>query len=1054
MDRRGFLKRVGITPTALRPVASAAHGLLGWDSGRTPIAGDGDLTLSSHELSWHFDWRDRKLKSTHFENRLSRKTFDLSAVQEVELTFSASKHRVDIPWWRFAYGPDEEATEASQERGLKLGCHLPEFSDRTWGVTENLLLRDLRGVEATADTIAYNGYGWFRREFSLLAESRGEAIVFVLGGYDYHDWKEYWVYLNGLHVGHRESTGQWRTPEQFVVSPQHPAYSSIHFGPDGNNLLAVRTRAYERRFGGLSDEVLRHYVFEPYMVDQFISVGTPYRTVGDFEVRGVTQASQGEAIFDLQSASQPVQVSACYRLEGPTRRKWLEIRNQSHEELTLLDVHLDAFTLGVDTTGGGHGAPVLAGEEVFCSVEHPAGFNIGDGSRVRMMHFPGRTLNGGGTTKSYVSLVSVAESGKILDHFVCYIQERSPRKKKVVSIYDSFGVNNQWGGCPTLDDVEMIEELQRLESWRQQGVALDYFVADTGWIDHSSDLTQFAPQCFPDGPSAVTHAINKGGMQFGLWFPVSWGAMSNSENPAVWPDQIPNPGGEDATSGAPPLVYQNGYLQEGGAPARLCIASEPYFTMFQKAIHHHIHENRLKLYKLDGISSYCNSTEHNHLPGKYSVEAVYDHLIEIARSAREAEPRIALVWYWGVRSPFFALHGDAIFESGLYMEGAGTSWFPTLYYRDSVALNLDQSTRFATTVPPINKDSLGVWLADNRWGNFMGSERWREALIMDLGRGNLLFPQLWGDLNLLDDKDVAFLASVQSVVKRNETILLQKRRNFGDPWRNEVYGWAYTKGSSGLVFINNIHFESRKVQLDLRGSLGLEEERGAALDIYSHFPERNAIRQKDGSEFRAADRLELWLRPFEVLMLEISPAEKAASLASPRRVDVARDLGIRLPLTAVPLAAGMSIDFADAGRFEKEGKRKQVTAFITELPALDGHPPILAVAVRLRKRGEEWRYSPAVAEIIQVVARIGSEHLVLIPVPDARQFGNTQKAGCSWVVYKARIDRKWSHESVQFAVHSYLPEGVERQVEAWVVRQWWRENGRPLPDGFYANEPS
>ena len=91
-------------------------------------------------------------------------------------------------------------------------------------------------------------------------------------------------------------------------------------------------------------------------------------------------------------------------------------------------------------------------------------------------------------------------------------------------------------------------------------------------------------------------------MQFGLWFPVSWGAMSNSENPAVWPDQIPTPG-EEAPSGAPPLVYQNGYLQEGGAPARLCIAFEPYFTMFQRAILHHTHVNGLKLYKLDGINS-------------------------------------------------------------------------------------------------------------------------------------------------------------------------------------------------------------------------------------------------------------------------------------------------------------------------------------------------------------------------------------------------------------------------------------------------------------------
>jgi hypothetical protein len=670
-----------------------------------------------------------------------------------------------------------------------------------------------------------------------------------------------------------------------------------------------------------------------------------------------------------------------------------------------------------------------------------------------MMHFPGRTLAAGGTTQSYVSLVSVAEPGKILDHFVSYIQERSPRKKKLISMYDSFGVNNQWGGCPTLDDVEMIEELKRLEGWRRQGVSLDYFVADTGWIDHSSDLTQFAPQCFPDGPSEVNQAVNKTGMQFGLWFPVSWGAMSNSENPAVWPDQIPTPG-EEVPSGPPPLVYQNGYLQEGGAPARLCIASDPYFTMFRKAILHHIQKNGLKLFKLDGINSYCNSTEHRHLPGKYSVEAVYDRLIEIAGSAREAEPDIVLVWYWGVRSPFFALHGDAIFESGLYMEGAGTSWYPTLYYRDSVALNLDQSTRFATMVPPINKDSLGVWLADNRWGNFMGSERWREALIMDLGRGSLLFPQLWGDLSLLDDKDVAFLASVQSVVKRNEATFLQQRRSFGDPWKNEVYGWAYSKGSSGFVFINNIHFESRRVLLDLGPSLGLEADPSVILGIYSHFPERNASRQKDGSEFRAGDRLELWLRPFEVLMLEIGTADTALNPALPRQIDAAPNLGIRLPLTPIPLPAGTSIEFADARRFEREGKKKQVTAFSTELPALDGYPPILAVTVRLRKGDEEWRYSPAVAEIVQVVARIGPEHLVLIPVPDGRQFGNTQKAGCSWVVYKARIKKEWSHESVQFAVHSYLPEGVERQVEAWIVQRWWREDGRPLPDGFYANEPS
>ena len=69
---------------------------------------------------------------------------------------------------------------------------------------------------------------------------------------------------------------------------------------------------------------------------------------------------------------------------------------------------------------------------------------------------------------------------------------------------------------------------------------------------------------------------------------------------------------------------------------------------------------------------------------------------------------------------------------------------------DSVTLAQDQNAQYARAIPPLAKDSLGVWLADTRWGNFMGRERWREALVMDLGRGSLLFPNLWGDVYLCD----------------------------------------------------------------------------------------------------------------------------------------------------------------------------------------------------------------------------------------------------------------------------------------------------------------
>ena len=93
-------------------------------------------------------------------------------------------------------------------------------------------------------------------------------------------------------------------------------------------------------------------------------------------------------------------------------------------------------------------------------------------------------------------------------------------------------------------------------------------------------------------------------------------------------------------------------------------------------------------------------------------------------------------------------------------------------------------------------------------------------------------------------------------------------------------------------------------------------------------------------------------------------------------------------------------------------------------------------------------------EIAQVVARVGDQKVQLIPVPDARQFGNTQSAGCSWVVYKVPLSPRHSQKAVEFAVHTYLPPDVEPLIEAWVIRQWWQEMTRPQADGFYGDAPS
>jgi hypothetical protein len=478
----------------------------------------------------------------------------------------------------------------------------------------------------------------------------------------------------------------------------------------------------------------------------------PARTVDDFVVADVIREEATGLSVLLLSPSTGIEATIEISLEGPVRRKTVEVRNTTPLPILLLDVVLDDLDLDADVTDGGQGQPAFAAGEVWAAVEHPSGWNETRPRGLRLSHCPGRRLERGGTSRSRASLVAMSPAGGALAAFVAWVQARSLRLQKgLVSVYTPFGINNQWGPCSTLDDGETLHVLGTLERWRRAGARFDYFTLDTGWVDTGSDLKRFRPVAYPEGPDAVISRVRDLGMEFGLWFATSWASQSCWDFPAAW-----------GTLPQPPLTWRNGYAAMTDYAGSFCLAAPPYFALLKDAVLHHVRHNGIRFLKFDGGSYACDDPSHGHLPGRYAVELMHDMLIELADAARAEAPDVFVMWYWGLRSPFWALHGDTIFESGLFMEGSGTSSTPTLHYRDSVTLAQDQNACHARTIPPIAKDSLGVWLADTRWGNYLGRERWREALVMDLGRGNLLFPNLWGDVNLLEDGDVAFLAEMES----------------------------------------------------------------------------------------------------------------------------------------------------------------------------------------------------------------------------------------------------------------------------------------------------
>lgn len=773
-------------------------------------------------------------------------------------------------------------------------------------------------------------------------------------------------------------------------------------------------------------------------------VAQPFLRLADFPVRAMRLADSQHAIFELESPGLNLGLALHFQLEGATRRKWIELKNETEKELLLLDVELDDLTSEGRAIGGGPGMPVWVEDELFAAIEHPAGWNRAADNRVQLAHYPGQRLLPGATFRSKVALVGVAKAGAANEQFITHLEEKGRRKKRALSVYTPLGINNQWGAAPTLDDEQTLDVLNLMGKWRKQGVQFDYFTLDAGWVDFNSDLTRFRPVAYPHGPRSIIERVESLGMKFGLWFATSWGTQSSWDFPGSYPD--------GKTTGRP---YREGYpLTAGGIT--FCFAADHYARLFKKAVLHHVSENHARFLKFDGGSYPCSNPAHGHLPGNYAIERAYDNLIDVARSARAAAPDVFVLWYWGHRSPFWALHGDAIFESGLHMEGSGTSPFPTLYYRDSVTLAQDQNAQHATTIPPRQKDSLGVWLADNRWGNFMGKDRWREAMVMDLGRGSLIFPNLWGNLYHLTDDDVGFLARIGALAKRNEALFLHRRNLPGDPFRNEVYGYAHCQGARGFLFLNNVHFAARRVALRLDSSIGLGARPGTRLDVVSRFPTEARLARPDGAPYNAGDALEFWLRPFETLMLEVSPETKSTAPLPVRSISdsQAASFGARLALEPADLDEHMKLRFADAARFQERGFKQKVDAYAGTLPSLEGEQPILAVVVRLRKGGAEWRHKPTVVQIVQALVRIGDQNIQMIPVPDSRQHGNTQAAGCSWVVFKVRLNRGWSGQALKLALHAFLPEGVEAQVETWVVKRWWEENTRPAGDGYYTDAPS
>lgn len=101
--------------------------------------------------------------------------------------------------------------------------------------------------------------------------------------------------------------------------------------------------------------------------------------------------------------------------------------------------------------------------------------------------------------------------------------------------------------------------------------------------------------------------------------------------------------------------------------------------------------------------------------GIYSTEAIENAAIEFFGALDEECPGVFLMLYWGYRSPWWLLHANTLFDSGIGIEAASPCDLPAPYARGSASGRLVD--RLQNTQKPLGRLGKPIFYLDDRfWG--------------------------------------------------------------------------------------------------------------------------------------------------------------------------------------------------------------------------------------------------------------------------------------------------------------------------------------------------
>lgn len=776
------------------------------------------------------------------------KLLEVKTLSGPRLTIPRFDWRLDVPAWKYQLKP-------TAEDGAILAGHQE-------GHNEILLLRRPNMGEIGIVPHRYKGSCLFNQTIEMPESERGKPIVFCFGGWNDEDWRKYTWRLNGAQIHQSNVPRGWHEPARITLTPDLPLYQSLQFG--AANLMEIEVEGLDRSRDFISREALDQYVYDHVLCDQWVASSYHEEIVENWNFG---EWSQNETEYVRHGRASDFNLIQTLRSEGENNHCWSLSQTLWHQRENpewVTDCGLLSGKPLHNTSDAEVGHPACIGEHGFIAVEHPTGIVAKTGEQVQLLVFPGRKLTHGEKLELPAVVWSHDEEASPQEQFHRFIESRSTRGDRILSFYDPYGHNDFGFGQSSVDryfdESQALASLEQIDRAKKQELEFEYYVLDVGWIEDGGDFKTPRKDLFPNGFRTLVDALHSRGMKFGLWFPTSFADWGIGSRPELESSRIPGPLGH----------WPERKLNAHGLPEwnfhRLYSLCSEYADWLEAGILHHIRENDLRLVKLDVGSYFSMTSPENGLPGKYSTYWMHSRLLQMAERIKSENKEVRIIWYWGVRSPFILKNADTLFESRLCLEGSNASDVPCWQFRDSAQRNVDLGVWNCPWIPPRCKDSLGILLAKTQWGNFMSAEDLSISIRMELGRGHGMFPQIWGDLRLLTDAQLAEIGKASHWLQAHRNELTGRRQLVGNPGQSGSYGYAYERAGNEARFIMpetvECNFEREMHRLELRtvdlidGSKRINVEIPSGKRLLVLLQARNQL----GTPYRIEQRDD-WLRP-------------------------------------------------------------------------------------------------------------------------------------------------------------------------------------------------